>query len=531
MTALLESSNGLVEDFGAYLGTLDRAERARALARAKMLGMRDASEEALNEPSGLLARRVDIGGLLREGIPPVEYLEGLFARRMVYAKGVTGFTGHPKSMKTTLVSRLALDAMAAGRYVVYLDWENGDEEVARRFLDLGAPADLLSERLVYLPFPGAPNWAEIGGIWDEFPDAVGIWDSTRGILRSLGLNEDKAAEVGQFLDPLVEFSLTRSVPSLLIDHVIKSATENTGYARGSGDKLAAVQAQWYVKCPTEITETEPGEIEVIRWAARSGRLEPALPLPRRRRRREPDVPASRRGPVAGSEARTQHHRVPEGRAAGGVLAQPDHGRSDRDGGHDARDREGTRGGSRPAGRTARGQVPLRRQPRQRRAGIRCVAGVLGASERPTHLRRWGCPRRCVVGSDAPRRTKAEFRSTTGVAVRRGPTHLRRRATAVGASSALTPVRREPTHLRVRTRPEAGRTIVHPYRLLTETERAAAWDAYDDLLDAACDARSNGWASWERDHVIAAARRLGVTVWPRLIERVLKDARGMVPRVG
>ena len=237
-----------------------------------MLGMRDASEEALNEPSGLLARRVDIGGLLRGGVPPVEYLEGLFARRMVYAKGVTAFTGHPKSMKTTLVSRLALDAMAAGRYVVYLDWENGDEEVARRFLDLGAPADLLSERLVYLPFPGAPNWAEIGGIWDEFPDAVGIWDSTRGILRSLGLNEDKAAEVGQFLDPLVEFSLTRSVPSLLIDHVIKSATENTGYARGSGDKLAAVQAQWYVKCPTEITETEPGEIEVIRWAARSGRL-------------------------------------------------------------------------------------------------------------------------------------------------------------------------------------------------------------------------------------------------------------------
>jgi hypothetical protein len=222
--------------------------------------------------AGLLARRIDLGEFLRSGIPDVDYMPGELSHRMVYAIGVTGFSGHPKSMKTTLVCRLVLDAMRRGLHVVYLDWENGEDETARRFAALGAEDTILSERLIYLPFPGPPIWTEVAAVWDEFPNAVGIWDSTRGILRSLGLNEDKAAETGRFMDAVTSFALESKSPHMLIDHVTKTTTEHTGYSRGSGDKLAAVQAQWYVKCPNEITETDPGEIEVVRWAARSGYL-------------------------------------------------------------------------------------------------------------------------------------------------------------------------------------------------------------------------------------------------------------------
>ncbi len=221
---------------------------------------------------GLASRVVDLGALMREGIPEVEFMPGEFARRMVYAVGVTGFSGHPESGKTSTVSRLALDAMRAGTHVVYLDWEQGESETIRRLAAVGADAELLSERLTYIPFPGPPDWAELGTIWDEHPGAVGVFDSTRGILRTLGLDEDRASEVGQFMDPLVEFAVSRRVACLLIDHVAKAATGATGYARGSGDKLAAVQGQWYVNRVRPFSETEAGEIELVRWKARSGRL-------------------------------------------------------------------------------------------------------------------------------------------------------------------------------------------------------------------------------------------------------------------
>jgi hypothetical protein len=241
----------------------DQAVRLAALDAAILTG----------EARTLLeAKAVDLGAMLRDGVPPVEYLPGRFARRLVYKVGVTAFSGHPKHGKTTLVSRLAIDAMREGVHVVYLDHENGAEETARRFHALGAEPELLSEHLTYLPFPGAPDWDALGALWDHYPGAVGVWDSTRGILRSLGLDEDKAPQVSQFLDPLAEFTLTRGIASLLLDHVAKAANESTGYGRGSGDKLAAVQGAWYVHRVREFSETQKGELELVRWAARSGHL-------------------------------------------------------------------------------------------------------------------------------------------------------------------------------------------------------------------------------------------------------------------
>ncbi|MDO9409709.1 AAA family ATPase [Patulibacter sp.] len=216
---------------------------------------------------------VDLGALMRDGVPPVEFAPGPLARGLVYASGVTGFTAHPESGKTTIVQRLALDALRAGGHVIYLDFEQGEAETVRRFSALGAvPADLDPARFVYLPFPGPVDWIALGALWDDHPGAMGVFDSTRGILRTLGLDEDRASEVGQFMDPLVEFALTREVPCLLIDHVAKAATDSTGYARGSGDKLAAVQAQWFVKRVRPFSETEAGEVELHRWKARSGGL-------------------------------------------------------------------------------------------------------------------------------------------------------------------------------------------------------------------------------------------------------------------
>lgn len=263
-----------LEAFAEHLATRNANERQSDLAKVNLLASQQASPESLDEATrvGLLRRRVDLGQLLRDGIPPVEYASGEFARRMVYAAGVTGFSGHPDSGKTSLVCRLALDAMKHGQHVVYLDFENGEDDAARRFLDMGADADLLTERLVYVPFPGALDFGEIGAVWDEFPGAMGVFDSTRGMLRTAGLTENDASDTAKVFDPLVEFALTQKVPCLVIDHVTKATTSSTGYARGSGDKLAAVQGQWYVEKVSAFDETTTGEISLTKWKARKGRL-------------------------------------------------------------------------------------------------------------------------------------------------------------------------------------------------------------------------------------------------------------------
>lgn len=263
-----------VEQFAGYLAGLNTDERAIAQRRANLIAANKASPESLAEASRppLLRRAVDLGQLIREGIPPVEYLPGEFARRIVYAAGVTGFTGHPDSGKTTFVCRLALDAMRHGQRVIYLDFENGSTGAARRFVALGADAGLLSEQMVYVPFPGALDFDELGRIWDAHEGALGVFDSTRGMLRCAGVGENDASEVATVFDPLVELALSREVPLLVIDHVAKAATSASGYARGSGDKLAAVQGQWFVEKVRPFSETEIGEVKLTKWKAREGGL-------------------------------------------------------------------------------------------------------------------------------------------------------------------------------------------------------------------------------------------------------------------
>lgn len=65
--------------------------------------------------------------------------------------------------------------------------------------------------------------------------------------------------------------------------------------------------------------------------------------------------------------------------------------------------------------------------------------------------------------------------------------------------------------------------------LSPDERARTLDAYDDLWEAAADARSNGFSRFEvHEAIYAPARRLGVFVWPSLVNRIMREVREAVP---
>ncbi|MCW2983499.1 MAG: hypothetical protein JWR63_1069 [Conexibacter sp.] len=66
-------------------------------------------------------------------------------------------------------------------------------------------------------------------------------------------------------------------------------------------------------------------------------------------------------------------------------------------------------------------------------------------------------------------------------------------------------------------------MIAPFREISAVDRCRALDAYDDLLDAACEAYRHGWRCHERDVIAAEARRLGLTVWPALLDRITREA--------
>src|SRR4051794_10135061 len=101
----MEGSSTLAtpRDLAEQVAQLDGHDRTQFETAERLLRAKSMSTEEIAASTGLLSKRVDLGALLREGIPPVEYLPGELARRMAYKVGVTGFSGHPESGKTTLV--------------------------------------------------------------------------------------------------------------------------------------------------------------------------------------------------------------------------------------------------------------------------------------------------------------------------------------------------------------------------------------------------------------------------------------------
>lgn len=268
-----------VDSFATELAaTRDPAARAALHKRADLLAVNLADPEAL-VPARLIDRAVSLGSLLRDGIPPVEYLAGRLADHVVYAVGVTAFSGHPGSGKTTVCQRLALDYLETGGHVVYLDWEGGERDVAARLNAMGADPDVLDARLHYLAFPALEDWAQVQELWERWPGALGVWDSMKGALGALSLDEDRAKDVQRFTQPLLQLAKEHQCAHLMVDHVTKADDGKGTYAgRGSGVKLADVEGLWYVAAVRDFSQSEVGEVHLTRKRARPGALRPLVRL-------------------------------------------------------------------------------------------------------------------------------------------------------------------------------------------------------------------------------------------------------------
>ncbi len=181
-----------VEDFATYIGGLEDNEVARAIATAKMRALA-ANPEIADRPTGIRARMVDVGEKIRAGIPrsrPRDLrIRPSPAGRETGSSAVEGSEaqtwpqcrrGVGPSPPSRSPSRV--DDIATGRHVV--ERELGRERGLAR---LRVPAQARHALRV-----------------DHAMTHRSVFDSTRGLLGSLGIQENDASEVGQAMNALVD---------------------------------------------------------------------------------------------------------------------------------------------------------------------------------------------------------------------------------------------------------------------------------------------------------------------------------------
>jgi hypothetical protein len=208
------------------------------------------------EPPLFQSQRVLLGQLVREGLPPLQFLDSpslgadLFYEQMLFI-----VSGHKKSGKSLALFATALDRVRAGKPSVYLDLENGKRVFARRLERFSADPAAVDEHFHYLPFVRGLTldnlYAELEGVAQRTPGAFLIVDSLRGLIARLSPSNDPLKvndpqSIERVCQPFMEASKQLGLTVCIIDHPTKVGDDTGEYSTAnSGAKEAAVDAVYF----------------------------------------------------------------------------------------------------------------------------------------------------------------------------------------------------------------------------------------------------------------------------------------------
>ncbi len=217
-----------------------------------------------------------IGELISKGVePPTQLIEDFLYEGRVHAVVSEAGTG-----KTLLALWAALEVMKEGGSVLYLDEENGGRLIGERLLNMGADLEMLDRSFFYHHSPGitlkANALAELRVTAEAVRPALVVFDSLPDFLALAGLNENEAADVTRWFLEVARPLRDAGSAVLLLDHVVKSAEGRGRYARGSGAKLAKVDASWSLAQTAPFDRESVGEITLTRQKDREACLPKAV---------------------------------------------------------------------------------------------------------------------------------------------------------------------------------------------------------------------------------------------------------------
>lgn len=232
-----------------------------------------ASRQAAAAPAAFEFDFKDLGAMVREGIdPPSMLLDGL-----LYERASHWFSGHPKHGKTIIVMHAALQLVARGHHVIWLDYEGGPRRTARRLGEMSARPDALTEFFHYQYAPRTridlPVIRAFEAALDRWPGALVVFDSQAKALSRAGYSEDSADDVTAWTTSLVlHLSNVKGATVAVIDHMVKTGTRLSNYSRGSGAKAADADVSWFVERTSDFDRHQQGRVELFLWHDRDGAL-------------------------------------------------------------------------------------------------------------------------------------------------------------------------------------------------------------------------------------------------------------------
>jgi Bifunctional DNA primase/polymerase, N-terminal/AAA domain len=239
---------------------------------AKFFGWESSTDDEGQETNSLLAGRVDLGKAISQGIDPPEELEP----DILLKTKIHHLFGPSESGKTILAVWMAKKRIEAREYVIVFDAENGPRTISERLKQMGADPKLVSEYLVYLPFPdltlGERGRQNFYGLLDQIEPTLIIFDSWASFLSSAGYSENENSEIEHWDNAVTKKAKDRGVASAILDHTPHDLDRSRGGAR----KKEVADVQWQVKKTQDFDRDSVGEVLLIQHKDREGWLPPTV---------------------------------------------------------------------------------------------------------------------------------------------------------------------------------------------------------------------------------------------------------------
>lgn len=222
--------------------------------------------------------RVMLGDLLIDGVPePVDLLAER-APGILYEGEVITLQSAGGSGKTLVAMWLLYQLCLEGHTVVFIDEENGPNEVARRFLSLGADPAVLNEKFIYYAMPSI-DWMSPANpdrllqVCEDNDVTLVLFDSVMDLLSASGLDENSNSEFNMLYKSTAKALKSAGRTVLLLDHVSK---DSTFQARGASAKFDQASIVWGIKVMAKFDSRTPGHLQLRRRKGRLGAVQQSV---------------------------------------------------------------------------------------------------------------------------------------------------------------------------------------------------------------------------------------------------------------
>jgi len=178
--------------------------------------------------------------------PPPEMLTRSDGVNLLYTGGIHTVSGESESGKTWFTLFAAVQLLAIGMDVLFIDFEDRPERVVGRLLALGATRDQIAAHFNYVRPDRALNAVAQHELAPHLEHAMlVIIDGVTEAMTVHGFDLNSNEDAAKFFDLLPRWIADHGPAVVMIDHVVKDKEKQGRYALGAQHKLAGIDSAAY----------------------------------------------------------------------------------------------------------------------------------------------------------------------------------------------------------------------------------------------------------------------------------------------